>query len=113
MVSACELLSIEKLATLLCPTVARQLIAWFFNGELVIVCELLSCIDFAHGENDNVLLTIDADHTGETIGLAGVVNETSSIAVHGGINDFIIVNTKHVAANALRVKRGKESVRNT
>lgn len=94
-------LSIEEFATRLCPAVARQLIAWFFNGELVIVCELLSSIDFAHGKNDNVLLTVNIDHAGVAVGLAGVVNETGCTAVHGGIHHLVVIDTKHVAANAL------------
>lgn len=106
-------LSIEELATLLCPAVARQLIAWFFDGELVIVCELLASIDFAHGENDNVLLTINIDHTGVAVGLAGVVNETGCIAVDGGINHLVVIDTKHVAANALSKKKKDKSMKNT
>lgn len=113
-------LSIEELATLLCPAVARQLIAWFFDGELVIVRELLASIDFAHGENDNVLLTVNIDHAGVAVGLAGVVNETGCIAVDGGINHLVVIDTKHVAANALstskkekRKKREDKSMKNT
>lgn len=64
-----SLLSVEELATLLCPAVARQLIAWFFDGELVIVRELLAFIDFVCGENDNVLLTVNTDHAGVAVGL--------------------------------------------
>lgn len=33
--------------------------------------------------------------------------------MHGGINDFIVIDAKHVAADALRVIRRQKSVRNT
>lgn len=104
-----SLLSVEELAALLCPAVARQLIAWFFDGELVIVRELLAFIDSACGENDNVLLTVNTDHTGVAVGLTRVVNESSCIAVHGGIHYLIVIDTKHVAANALSKSKKRQT----
>ncbi len=103
-----SLLSVEELATLLCPAVARQLIAWFFDGELVIVRELLAFIDSACGENYNVLLTVNTDHAGVAVGLTRVVNESSCIAMHGGIHNLIVIDTKHVAANALSKSKKRQ-----
>lgn len=92
---------IKELATLFGPTVARQLIAWFLDGELVVVCELFAPVDFPQCKNDYVLLPIDIDHTGVAVGLTGVVDETSRVAMHGGIYHLIVIDAKHVAANAL------------
>lgn len=92
---------IKELATLFGPTVARQLIAWFLNGKLVVVCELFAPVDFPQCKNDYVLLPVDIDDTGVAVGLTGVVDETSRVAMHGGINHLIVIDAKHVAANSL------------
>lgn len=92
---------IEELATLFGPTVARQLIAWFLNGELVIVGEFLAPVDFPHSKDDDVLLAVDIDHTGVAVRLARMVYKPCCVAMHGGVYHLIVINAKHVAANAL------------
>lgn len=96
---------VKELATLFGPTVARQLIAWFLDGELVVVRELFASVDFPQSKNDYVLLPVDIDHTGVTVGLTGVVDEASRVAMHGGIYHLIVIDAKHVAADSLVNKR--------
>lgn len=96
---------IKELATLFGPTVARQLIAWFLDGELVVVSELFALVDFPQRKNDYVLFPINIDHTGVAVGLAGVVDETSRVAVNGGVYYLIVIDAKHVAANSLVNKK--------
>lgn len=93
--------SVEELATFLGATVARQLVAGILNGELVVICELLSTVDAARGKYDNMLLPVDCDDSGVAVGLAGVVDEASSVAMDCSIYNLIVINTKHVTANPL------------
>lgn len=53
--------SVEEFATLLCTTVAGQLVAGVLDGELVIIRELLSTVDTTRGKDDDVLLAIHSD----------------------------------------------------
>lgn len=99
--------SVEELATLLCAAVARQLVAGVLDGELVVIGELFPAVDAARGEDDDVLLAIHGDHPGVAVGLAGVVDEAGSVAVHRGIHHLIVIDAKHVAANALWGERGQ------
>lgn len=94
-------LSVEELATLLCTAVAGQLVAGILNRELVVVGELLATEDAARSEDDDVLQAVHSDDSRVAVGLAGVVDEAGSVAVHRGINHLVVINAKHVAANPL------------
>lgn len=72
-----------------------------FNGELVVVGELLSAVNLAQREDDDVLLALHVDDSRVAVGVAGVVDESCGVAVHGGVHHVEIVNAKHVAADAL------------
>lgn len=77
-----------------------------FNGELVVVGELLSAVNLAQREDDDVLLALHVDDSRVAVGVAGMVDESRGVAVHGGVHHVEIVNAKHVAADALWGKAG-------
>lgn len=94
-------MSVEELATLLCTAVAGQLVAGVLNRELVVVGELLSAVDAPRGKDDDVLLAVHGDDPRVAVGLAGVVDEAGSVAVHRGIYHLVVIDAKHVTANPL------------
>lgn len=93
--------SVEEPPAFLGAAIAGQLVAGIFNGKLVVVSELFTTVDLAHGKDDNVLLPVDVDDSGVAVGLTGVVDEARCVPMHGGVHDLRVVNTEHVTANAL------------
>ena len=78
--------SVKEPTAALGATVAGQLVAGILNGELIVVREFFPSVDLAHGKDDNVLLSINIDDTGVAVRLTGVIDETCSISMHGGIH---------------------------
>ena len=97
----CQRDLVQELAALFGSTVTGQLIPRFLNGELVVVGELLSSVDLAQGEDDNVLLTFNNDDARVAVGLTGMVYETRCVAMHCGVHHLIVIDPKHVTANPL------------
>lgn len=97
--------SVEELAALLGPAVARQLAAGVLDGEFVVVGELLATVDAARGEDDDVFLLVHGDDPRVAAGLTGVVDEARGVAVHRGVHHLVVVDAEHVAADALRRRR--------
>lgn len=93
--------SVEELAALLCAAVAQQLVVGIFDGELVVVRELLPAADAARREDDDVLLAVHGDDSGVAVGLTGVVDEAGGVAVYRGVHYLVVVDPKHVTANPL------------
>lgn len=96
---------IEETTAAFGSTIAREFAAGVFKGEFVVVGQLFAPEDPAQGENDNMLLAFDMDDTGVAVGLAGVVDEAGSVAVHGGIHHIKVINAEHVASNALQGRK--------
>lgn len=71
--------------------------------DLVIVSELLACLNGALSKDDNMLGSLDLNDTTRTVGVAGVVDEPTSIAHERGVDDDIVVNAEHVATDATTV----------
>ena len=94
--------SVEEPATPLGAAVAGQLAAGVLHGELVVVGELLAGADAARGQDDDVLPAIHGDHARVAVGLTGVVDEASGVAVHRGVHHLVVVDAEHVAAHALQ-----------
>lgn len=58
-----------------------------------------------------MLLPVDIDDSGVTVRLTGVIDEAGGISVHGGIHDLRVIDSEHVATDALhRKEQGEESV---
>lgn len=50
-----------------------------------------------------MLLPVDIDDSGVTVRLTGVIDEAGGISVHGGIHDLRVIDSEHVATDALAV----------
>lgn len=83
------------------PAVAEQLALLVLDGELVVVGQLLAAVDLPQGEDDDVLAAVHVDDARVAVGLAGVVDETGRVALHGRVHHVEVVDTEHVAADAL------------
>ena len=94
--------SVEEAATPARPAVAAQLVAGVFDGELVVVRELLPPVDLPEGEDHDVLLPLDVDDPRVAVGLAGVVDEARRVAVHRGVHHVEVVDAEHVTADSLQ-----------
>lgn len=92
---------IEEATAASCPTVAVQLALVVLDGELVVVGQLFTAVDLSQGEDDYVLAAIHVDDARVAVGLAGVVDETSCIALHGSVHHVEVIDAEHVASNAL------------
>ncbi len=95
------LLLIQEVTAASRPAVAEQLIVLVLDGELVVVGQFFAAEDLPQGEDDDVLAAIHVDDTRVAVGLAGVVDETSCVALHRRVHHVKVVNAEHVAANAL------------
>ena len=93
--------SVEELATPLGAAVTRQLAAGVLHRELVVIGELLTGVDAARGEDDNVLLAVHRDDARVAVGLAGVVDEACRVTVHRGVHHLVVVDAEHVTADTL------------
>merc|ERR1719383_1527220 len=90
---------VEKLSALFSSTIARDLD--FFLGEFVVVSEFLPGQNPALSEDDDVLETLGtANHARCAVRIARVVDETSGVSVHGCVDDGILIDTEHVAADS-------------
>lgn len=85
------------------PTVTVQFAVGIFDGELVVVGELLSAVNLPQGEDYDVLLAVHVDDSRVAVRITGVVDESRCVAVHGGVHHVKIVNAEHVTADALAV----------
>lgn len=94
--------SVEETATSPGPTVAVEFVAGVFDGELVVIGQLLPPVDFPKSKDDNVLPTFHVDHPRVAVRFTGVVDEPRRVAVHCCIHHVEVVNAKHVTANTLQ-----------
>lgn len=83
------------------PAITVQFVVCIFNGELVVVGELLSTVNLPQGENNDVLLALHVDDSRITVRVAGVIDKPCRVSMHGGVHHVEVVNAKHVAADAL------------
>lgn len=95
--------SVEEAPTSPRSAVTVEFVAGVFDGEFVVVRELFPSVDLPQGEDDDVLPALHVDDSGVAVGLAGVVDEPRSVAVHGGVHNVEVVDTEHVTPNALAV----------
>lgn len=100
-VFVCQLL-IEEATAASRPTVAVQLVLVVLDGKLVVVGQLFTTVDLSQGEDDYVLAAIHVDDARVAVRLAGVVDETSCIALQGSVHHVEVIDAEHVASNALR-----------
>lgn len=94
--------SVEETPTSPGPTVTVEFVAGVFNGELVVIGELLPSVDLSKSKDDNMLPAFHIDHSRVAVRLAGVVDESRCVAMHGCIHHIKVINAEHVTANALR-----------
>ena len=94
--------SVEETPTSPGPTVTVEFAAGVFDGELVVVGELLPPVDLPQREDDDVLPALHVDHSRVAVGFAGMVDESRCVAVHGCVHHIKVVDAEHVTANALR-----------
>lgn len=101
--------SVEETPTSPRPAVTIEFVAGVFDGELVVVSELLSPIDLPQSKNDNVLAAFHVDNPRVAVWFAGVVDESRCVAVHGCIDHIEVVNAEHVTANTLETGQTRVS----
>lgn len=94
--------SVKEAAAAPGPTVTVKLVTLILNGELVVISELFTTINFAQCKDDNVLLAFHIDNARVAVWFTGVVNKTGCVSMHGGINNVKVINPEHVAANPLQ-----------
>jgi len=99
--------SVEETATSPGPAVAVEFAAGVFNGELVIVGELLPPVDLPKSKDDDMLPAFHVDHSRVAVGFTGVVDESRRVAMHGCIHHVEVVNAEHVTADTLRRQTSK------
>ena len=93
------------------PTTARRaavaLELAVFDRKLVVVCDLLTLLDVARGNDDDVLLfhhaflaveagrgaRVGNDHAGVGVGLTAVVHKASHAAAPCGVDDVLLVQS--------------------
>merc|ERR1719334_749337 len=75
----------------------------FFSGELVVVSQLFSRENLPQCEDDDVLLPQNIADFTVAVWITGVVDEPSRIALECCVNDEVIIDPKHVAADSLAV----------
>lgn len=97
--------SVQELPALLGTTVTGELVAGILDGELIVVREFLPAVDLAHSKDDNVLLPIDIDDSRVAVRLTRVIDEASGVSVHGGVHYLRVIDSEHVAANALHTEK--------
>ena len=78
-----------------------QLVVLVFDGELVVVGELLAPVDLPQRKDDNVSAAVHVDDARVAVWLTRVVDETSCVALHRCVHHVKVVNAEHVAADAL------------
>lgn len=84
------------------PTVAVQLALVVLNGELVVVGQLLSAVDLPQGKDDDVLAAVYVNDPRVAVGLTGVVDEASGVALHRCVHHVEVIDAEHVAADPLK-----------
>lgn len=63
-----------------------------FDGEMIVVGDLIAFIDDLLGIDDNLLAVSNRKNFCCTVWRAAMVDEPSEIAFHGRINDYVVVN---------------------
>lgn len=94
-------LSVEEAPTSPGPTVTVEFVAGVFNGELVVVSELLSPIDLPQSKDDDMLPAFHVYNSRVAVRFTGVVDESCRVAMHGCIYHVKVINAEHVAADTL------------
>lgn len=87
---------VERPATVLCSTQARDLV--LLQREFVVVGDLFVDGDGLLGVDHNLLLGLYGDDLGVTIRSAAVVDESCQVATLGGVYDGVVVHSEQVAA---------------
>lgn len=99
--------SVEETAAAPGPTVTIEFVAGIFNGELVVVSELLPSVDLPKSKDNDVLPALHVDHSRVAVGFTGVVDESCCVAVHGCIDHIKVINAEHVTANTLQRQKNE------
>lgn len=79
-----------------------QLALVVLDGELVVVGQLFPAIDLPQGKDDDVLATVHVNDARVAVGLTGVVDETSGVALHRCVHHVEVINAEHVATDSLK-----------
>lgn len=66
--------------------------------ELVVECHLVVLLDVPESENTDADLSKDIPLLGDAVGLAGMVDESSQVALLGGVNDLALAGLHQVSA---------------
>lgn len=106
----CGEVLIQEAATASRAAVAVELVVFILDGKLIVVGELFAPVNLPQGEDDDVLAPVHVDDARVAVRLTRVVDEAGCVALHRRVHHIEVVDTEHVAADALVRVRREQSV---
>ena len=79
------------------------------DGEVVVVCDLVAFVDGLLGVNDDLLAVADGQNARGAVWSAAVVDEATEVALHGRVNDDIVVDSAG-AGQTLKTRQSSTTV---
>lgn len=69
-----------------------------FNRKLVVIAQFVAHVNVLFGVNDNALDAVERNDFGVAVGVATGIDESSDIALFGGVAHNVRIDSKHVVA---------------